>query len=108
MITYKKGICAEFGPVNVFQFKGDSLRPIFYIRIKVIIMINQTHQYVEYKKNLNPRLNNTPSCDEKMKLVFFKAFMTKTFFVAQQSSMKNQPLVLTEILQESGNKWAKL
>ena len=26
-MTYKKGSCAEFGPVNVFQFKSDSVKP---------------------------------------------------------------------------------
>ena len=38
-MTYKKGKCAEFGPLNVFQFKSDSVKPIFCIRIKVIIII---------------------------------------------------------------------
>ena len=38
-MTYKKGNCAEFGPVDVFQFKSDSVKPISCIRIKVIIII---------------------------------------------------------------------
>ena len=36
-MTYRKGNCAEFGPVNVFQFKSDSVKPISCIRIKVRI-----------------------------------------------------------------------
>ena len=39
VMTYKKGICAEFGPVNVFQFERDSVKSISCIRIKVIIII---------------------------------------------------------------------
>ena len=38
-MTYKKGSCTEFGPVDVFQFKSDSVKPISCIRIKVIIII---------------------------------------------------------------------
>ena len=38
-MTYKKGNCAEFAPVNVFQFKSDSEKPMSCIRIKVIIII---------------------------------------------------------------------
>ena len=38
-MTYKKGNCAEFGPVNVFQFKSDSVKPISCIRIKVVLII---------------------------------------------------------------------
>ena len=38
-MIHKKGNCAEFGPVNVFQFKSDSVKPISCIRIKVIIII---------------------------------------------------------------------
>ena len=43
-----------------------------------------------------------------MKLAFFKAIMTSRFFEAQQSSTNSQSPVSTKILQESGNKWAKL
>ena len=39
-MTYKKGNCAEFGPVDVFQFKSDSVKPISCVRIKVLIIIN--------------------------------------------------------------------
>ena len=28
VMTYKKGNCREFGPVDVFQFKSDSVKPI--------------------------------------------------------------------------------
>ena len=28
VMTYKKGNCTEFGPVDVFQFKSDSVKPI--------------------------------------------------------------------------------
>ena len=38
-MTYKKGNCAEVGPVDVFQFKSDSVKPISCMRIKVIIII---------------------------------------------------------------------
>ena len=38
-MKYKKGNCAEFGPVNVFHFEYDSVRPISCMRIKVIIII---------------------------------------------------------------------
>ena len=38
-MIYQKGNCAEFAPVNVFQFKSDSEKPISCIRIKVIIII---------------------------------------------------------------------
>ena len=38
-MTYKKGNYAEFGPVNVFQFKSDSVKPVSCIRIKVIMII---------------------------------------------------------------------
>ena len=38
-MTYKKGNCAEFGPVNVFQFKSDLVKPISCIKMKVIIII---------------------------------------------------------------------
>ena len=38
-MTYEKGNCAEFGPVDVFQFKSDSVKPICCIKIKVIIKI---------------------------------------------------------------------
>ena len=38
-MTYKKGNCAEFGPVNVFQFKSDSVKPVSCTRIKVIMII---------------------------------------------------------------------
>ena len=27
VMTYKKGSCAESGPVDVFQFKSDSVKP---------------------------------------------------------------------------------
>ena len=39
VMIYKKGNWAEFGPVNVFQFKSDLVKPISCIRIKVIIII---------------------------------------------------------------------
>ena len=39
-MTYKKDNCAEFQPVNVFQFKSDLVKPISCIRIKVIIMLS--------------------------------------------------------------------
>ena len=35
-MTYEKGHCAEFGSVDVFQFKSDSVKPIPCIRIEVI------------------------------------------------------------------------
>ena len=35
-LKYKKGNCAEFGPVNVFQFERGSVKPIPCIRIEVI------------------------------------------------------------------------
>ena len=38
-MTYKKINCAEFGPVDVFQFKHDSVKPISCVRIKVTIII---------------------------------------------------------------------
>ena len=36
---YKKGKFAVFGPVNIFQFGSDSVKPISCIRIKVLIII---------------------------------------------------------------------
>ena len=38
-MTYKKSNCAEFGPVDAFQFKSNSVKPISCVRIKVIIII---------------------------------------------------------------------
>ena len=38
-LKYKKGNCAEFGPVNVFQFERGSVKPIPCMRIKLIIII---------------------------------------------------------------------
>ena len=38
-MTYKKGSCAEFGPVDVLWFKSDSVKPFSCIRIKVIMII---------------------------------------------------------------------
>ena len=38
-MTYEKGSCAEFGPMDVFWFKSDSVKPFSRIRIKVIIII---------------------------------------------------------------------
>ena len=38
-MTDKKGNCEEFVPVNVFQFKSDSVKPISCIRIKVVIIM---------------------------------------------------------------------
>ena len=42
-MTYEKGNCAEFGPLDVFQFKSDSVKPISCIRIKVIINNNNNY-----------------------------------------------------------------
>ena len=39
VMTYKKGSCAEFGPVDVFEFKSDSVKHFSCIRIKAIIII---------------------------------------------------------------------
>ena len=39
VMTCKKGNCAEFGPMNVFQFESDSVKPISCMRIKVIAII---------------------------------------------------------------------
>ena len=39
VMTYKKSNCAEFGPVDAFQFKSTSVKPISRVRIKVIIII---------------------------------------------------------------------
>ena len=38
-MTYKKGNYAEFGPVDVFQFKTDSVKPFSCVRIKVVIIM---------------------------------------------------------------------
>ena len=38
-MTYKKGNCAEFGPVDVFWFKRDTVKPISCKRMEVIIII---------------------------------------------------------------------
>ena len=35
----KSMYCADFGPVNIFQFESDSIKPISCIRIKVITMM---------------------------------------------------------------------
>ena len=35
----QKDNCTEFGPVDVFQFKSNSVKPISCIRIRVIIII---------------------------------------------------------------------
>ena len=45
-MTYKEGNCAEFGPVDVFQFKSDSVKPVSCIRIKVIIITNKPHSSI--------------------------------------------------------------
>ena len=43
LITYKKGNCAGFGSVNVFQFESDSVKPISCIRI-ILIQLMDCHQ----------------------------------------------------------------
>ena len=54
-MTYKKGSCAEFGPVVILdQFKSDSVKPFSYIRIKVIIIIIiiiiNTYTFIKYTR----------------------------------------------------------
>ena len=43
-MTYKKGSCAEFGPVDIFQFKSDSVKVIIIVIIIILEGISSKYQ----------------------------------------------------------------